>query len=287
MRIGELARRTGVSVERLRAWERRYGLLEPARSEGGYRLYASADEARVRRMTTLIAAGQSAAEAARDALTAPVEARAGRPRGVGVEAQSYVGELVGRLQDALDDFDAAAAHAAIDSLLAIMSVEAFVGDVVIPYLQELGKRWERGSATVAQEHFASNILRGRLLGLTRDWDGRGDPAVVLACVPGELHDLGLLIFGLLVARRGWRVTFLGADTPLDTVRATALDLRPAQVVLASFSAARFAACLDDVRDVAQVVRVGVAGAAEPADIEAAGAYALPGDIVEAARALAA
>jgi DNA-binding transcriptional MerR regulator len=285
MRIGELAKRTGVSVELLRAWERRYGLLRPARSESGYRLYSSDDEARVRRTTARIAAGQSAAEAARDAAGEPVERADAPPADSG--PPSFVDERVRAMRTALDAFDAPAAHAAIDGLLAAMSVEAFVDAVVIPYLHELGDRWERGDASVAQEHFASNLLRGRLLALARDSDRRGAPAALLACLPGELHDLGLVIFGLLIARRGWQVTFLGADTPLDTVRLAAETLRPALVVLASRDADRFPAWADDIRAVAAIAPVALAGGAEPADATATGARLLPSDIVEAARALVA
>ena len=73
IRIGELAQRAGVSPELLRAWEHRYGLVQPARSPGGFRLYSVSDEARIRRMTRLIADGLSAADAARQALTGEEE----------------------------------------------------------------------------------------------------------------------------------------------------------------------------------------------------------------------
>src|SRR4051794_32102689 len=109
MRIGELSRRTGVSPELLRAWEQRYGLLRPTRSEGGYRLYSREDEDRVRRTRALIADGLSAAEAAR---LAAVEHQPGA-----ADAPPAVERLAASLRAALDDFDAAAGHAAIDQLL--------------------------------------------------------------------------------------------------------------------------------------------------------------------------
>ena len=208
LRIGELARRTGVSPELLRAWEHRYGLLQPSRSAGGFRLYSPADEARVRRMTRLIADGVSAAEAARQAHTADQAPPAPEP--------PIVDQLADQLRTALDRFDGAGAHAALDRLLGSVSVDAVVADVVLPYLRDLGDRWAAGRASVAQEHFASHLLRGRLLAIARDWDRGDGPALLLACLPGEAHDLGLLIFGILAARSGWRVTFLGADTPIDT-----------------------------------------------------------------------
>ena len=89
---------------------------------------------------------------------------------------------------------------------------------MLPYLRELGERWERGDASIGQEHFATGILRGRLLGLARGWGARArGPHALLACAPGEHHELGLIAFGLGLRDRYWRITYLGPDTPLDTV----------------------------------------------------------------------
>src|SRR4051794_5968406 len=199
MRIGELSRRTGVTPELLRAWEQRYQLLRPSRSSGGFRLYSSSDEARVRRTTALIAEGLSAGEAARLAATgSAVEQVSERP---------LVADLATRLQQALDAFDAAAAHGALDRLFSAVSVEFALAEVLIPYLHDLGARWAAGEATVAQEHFASNLVRSRLVGLAQDWGAGGSSTSVAACLPGEAHDLGLVMLGLLMARRGWQVTF--------------------------------------------------------------------------------
>jgi DNA-binding transcriptional MerR regulator len=277
IRIGELARRTGVSPELLRAWETRYGLLQPTRSAGGFRLYSAADEVRIRRMTHLIGDGLSAAEAARQALSGEVaEPGGGRP---------VVEELAEELRTALDRFDGAGAHAALDGLLASVSIDAVLADVVLPYLRELGDRWAAGRASVAQEHFASNLLRGRLLALARDWDSGTGPALLLACLPGEAHDLGLVAFGILAARRGWRVTLLGADTPLDTVRASVRALAPRLVVLVATDAALLAAHADELRELAAATPMAIGGVGDATVLERLGATALPADIVDAARSL--
>src|SRR5688500_14262667 len=114
LRIGELARRSGVSTDLLRAWERRYGLLEPTRTASGYRLYSADDEARVRAMRTHRAQGLSAAEAAGLARGATAPATAdGAPA-----------DLAGALWSALDSFDDAGAQAAFDRLVAALSIEA-------------------------------------------------------------------------------------------------------------------------------------------------------------------
>ena len=280
MRIGELSRRTGVSPELLRAWEQRYGLLRPSRSPGGFRLYSPADEERVRRTKALIAEGLSAAEAARQAAAAPTRQPAAVP-----EARPLVGDLAAHLRRALDGFDAVAAHAVLDRLFAAVSVELAITEVLIPYLHDLGARWETGEITVAQEHFASNLIRGRLLGLARDWGTGGSASAVLACLPGEAHDLGLICFGLLIARRGWRITFLGADTPFDTLETSRRRLRPSLVVLATSDADLFHRHTAAIAELAATPTVAVAAPVDEPAVRETGAEPLAHDIPAAAAAI--
>jgi DNA-binding transcriptional MerR regulator len=262
LRIGELSRRVGVSDHVLRAWERRYGLLKPVRSAGGFRLYSEADEGRVRRMQAHLAGGLSAAEAARAALGEDRgdAAAADGSASVAVERHEGLADRAGALALALDELDEPAAQAVFDRLLSDFTVETVLRDVVMPYLQELGERWERGSVTVAQEHFASNLLRGRLASLARGWGHGHGPRAVLACPPGERHDLALLVFGIALNRNGWRVGYLGADTPLEELINTAVDTSADLVVLAAATPERFAGLTEDLTRLAGVVPLAVAGA---------------------------
>lgn len=281
MQIGELARRTGVSPELLRAWEQRYGLLRPERSPGGFRLYSADDEERVRRTAALIAQGVSAAEAARLARTGP---GASAPEQTEPDG-SLVAALAAELRGALDRFDTGGATDALDRLFGTVSVDYAITQVLIPYLHELGERWAAGTASVAQEHFASQLVRGRLLGVAAEW-GVGNPeSVVLACLPGEAHDLGLVMFGLLLVRRGWRVTFLGADTPMDTLAASVPVLRPSLVVLGTYDADRFRANREAVARLAAMTRVAMFGQLEPDEVTQVGAELLVNDIARAAENL--
>jgi DNA-binding transcriptional MerR regulator len=262
LRIGELSRRVGVSDHVLRAWERRYGLLKPVRSAGGFRLYSEADEGRVRRMQAHLAGGLSAAEAARAALgeDGAGAAAADGSAAAAVERHEGLADRAGALALALDELDEPAAQAVFDRLLSDFTVETVLRDVVMPYLQELGERWERGSVTVAQEHFASNLLRGRLASLARGWGHGHGPRAVLACPPGERHDLALLVFGIALNRNGWRVGYLGADTPLEELINTAVDTAADLVVLAAATPERFAGLTEDLTRLASVVPLAVAGA---------------------------
>jgi DNA-binding transcriptional MerR regulator len=255
LRIGALSRRVGVSPELLRAWEQRYGLLQPSRSAGGFRLYSTADEARVQSMQRHLGAGLSAAEAARLALAETVVVEAERRDGPARLAQWSTD-----LRAALDRFDEPAAHAALDRLLAAFRVQTVLRDVVIPYLSELGRRWERGEASVAQEHFASNLLRGRLLGLARGWAEATGPRAVLACAPGEFHDLPLISFGLALAARGWSITYLGPDTPIATIKEALGGREHPLVVISAITPERFLAVQDELTELAGDLRLALAGA---------------------------
>jgi MerR family transcriptional regulator, light-induced transcriptional regulator len=253
LRIGELSRRVGVSPELLRAWELRYGLLQPSRSAGGFRLYSSADEERIKRMRAFQTQGLSAAEAARLALESMAAA----------ETLAGGGEVAldrDPLARALERFDEPAAQEAFDRALSAFSIESLLRDLVIPYLRDLGERWEADTVTVAQEHFASNFLRGRLLGLARGWGQGGGPLAILACAPGELHDLPLIAFGLALRAHGWRIAFLGPDTPLGTLADTAAKLEPRLVVVSATSASKLARVRDELATLAGSTPLALAGA---------------------------
>jgi DNA-binding transcriptional MerR regulator len=253
VRIGELARRTGVSPELLRAWEQRYRLLQPTRTPGGFRLYSAGDEARVQRMQSLVSGGLAAAQAARLILSG------GEPAPRTAASATILDEEAANLTASLDRLDEQAANTALDRLFSAYTIEMVLQDVVIPYLHRLGKRWEAGEISVAQEHFASNLLRGRLLGLAQGWGQGHGPGAILACVPGEHHELGLLAFGVALRRRGWRITYLGTDSPIGAVTDIARSLAPAVVVLLSMHPDNF---LDHARQIKQLtnqVQVMIAG----------------------------
>ncbi len=245
LRIGELSQRVGVSPELLRAWENRYGLISPARSPGGYRLYSHQDEIRVRRMQEHMARGLSAAQAAlaaseRGSIAASDAAPAGAMSG-----------LIDHLAGALERFDESAAQEVLDRLFASFSLETLIRDAILPFLRHLGDEWEAGRLTVAQEHFASGTVRARLLGLARNWDRGVGPRAVLATPPGELHDLGLIAFGLALRHHGWRITYLGGDTPIGSIQDTVDAIDSDVVVMSAVTPRRF---LDQSLGIARLAR---------------------------------
>jgi DNA-binding transcriptional MerR regulator len=271
LRIGELSKRVGVSPELLRAWERRYGLLRPARSAGGLRLYSPADVERVALMQHHLAEGLAAAEAAALAARQAVDEEAAR-------TALRPATIREELSEALEAFDEPRAQAILDRLLALATLDTVLSEVVVPYLRELGERWERGEVSVAQEHFASSVVRGRLLGLARGWGLGLGPTAVLAGLPGEQHDLGLIAFGLALRSRGWRIVYLGPDSPIDTVSEVSRRIEPSLVVLNAVSGERVRPVLPKLRALARRHAVALGGsAAEDDTLEKSGILALTGD----------
>jgi MerR family transcriptional regulator, light-induced transcriptional regulator len=284
LRIGELSRRVGVSAELLRAWERRYGLLQPERSAGGFRLYSDADEQRVRRMRELLGRGLSAAQAARVALTASEEPEA-EPTGGG--AADALESAASRLSSALDELDETRANVTLDRVFALFTLDTVVREILLTYLHELGERWARGEVSVGQEHFASNVIRARLLALARGWGQGSGPRAVLACAPGELHDLPLICLGLALRARGWTITFLGPDTPVASVAEAAREVEPAVVVVSAARRELLAAAIDELSALGLGSRLAIAGAGADAELaERAGALLLVDDPVTEAERLA-
>jgi MerR family transcriptional regulator, light-induced transcriptional regulator len=282
LRIGQLSRRVGVSPDVLRAWERRYGVLRPQRSRSGQRLYTSADEQRVRQMLQHMDRGYSAAVAARLAAAETPAAAAtdsAAPRGRTADLAALGGEL----RAALLALDEARAEDAFDRLLAAYALDTVLREVVLPFLEGLGEGWARGAVTVGQEHFATAVVAGRLHALARGWDAGVGPRAVLACPSDERHELGLLAFALALRGRGWRVCYLGADTPTVAIASVAERLDADLVVVAAALAEPLVGAADELAGLAAVRRMCLGGrGATPALAARIGAQKLPADPIVAA-----
>ncbi|MBM6403068.1 MerR family transcriptional regulator [Phycicoccus sp. CSK15P-2] len=290
MRIGELAARTGVSTHVLRAWESRYGLLSPSRSPGGYRLYGADDERRVREVLGLRDQGVSAMEAARQVLAAERAGAGSLDEPVGVDDERGRSEtsglradpplLVTQLLDAVTALDEDRAHAVLDTAFLDRSVESAIVDVLVPFFVKVGEQWELGRIGIAQEHFASSLVRRRLGALSMTWGLGTGPVAVLACPPGEFHDIILLSFGVLLGRSGWRIRYLGPDTPIASLSSAADLTRPDAVVIASRRPSSFRGHAKSLRAMAEKHPVWLAGrGTTPRVLDEIGAQHLGPDLV--------
>ena len=228
LNIAALARRTGVPADTLRKWESRYGVLRPERTSGGQRRYTDVDIARVDWLRARLDEGYRIGEAA--ALLG----------GVDVETGRTPGEFRRALYDATVAGDADAIGTLLDRGFAVFSVEQMLLRVVTPALERVGDGWESGEISVAHEHLVSAAVRARLE--LRLADSRGDVrgVAVLACVPGERHELGLMMLGVLLRADGWQVAYLGADAPLKDAVALAGELDASLLALSATARSRVA-----------------------------------------------
>ncbi|MTV26742.1 MerR family transcriptional regulator [Nitriliruptoraceae bacterium ZYF776] len=231
LRIGEVSRRTGVAVPTLRAWERRYGLLAPARTDGGHRLYSEFDVDRVRAMQRLLDEGWSAAAAAREVLRVPSNVTRLAPSDDPPASGGAAADLVARLEAAIDAFDAPAADALVDDVFARFDVPRGLDEVLLPVLRRVGDGWQDDPRVIAREHFATNTLRPRLHRLLRASARTASRECVAAAPEGEEHDLGLLASAVVAADAGWRVHYLGARTPTAALERAVAELDPDVVLV--------------------------------------------------------
>jgi len=212
LRIGEVSLRTDVAVATLRAWERRYALLRPARTAGGHRLYSEQDVARVREMSRLMSEGWAASAAARQASGAAVAATTDAAATERDREQGASG-LRQALTRAIDSMDAAAINAVVDDTFARFEIAPALDEVLLPVIRDLGDGWEDDAGVVAREHLATHTLRPRLHRLIRTHGRDGRRVLVAAAPEHEEHDFGLLAGAAIASDAGWRVHYLGARTP--------------------------------------------------------------------------
>jgi methylmalonyl-CoA mutase cobalamin-binding subunit len=234
-------------------------------------------------MKLLLAEGTSASEAAQQVLRGPAAAVEAP-----IPAPALLEQRIGALRAALLSYDETEAHRSIDRLLMEFDAETVMRSVFLPALREIGQLWAQGQLTVAQEHFASHLIRRRLGGMARGWEDGSGLRALLACPPDEEHDIPLLMFGIALGNRGWRITFLGARTPTDDLVRAVDSVRPAVVVVASPDPLGLAAMSACLRKISKFARVAIAGAGASQPLaDACGGMLLSGDPVSAANEIAA
>jgi len=227
LNIAALSRRTGVAPDTLRKWEQRYHILRPSRTAGGQRRYDERDVARVEWLCERLSEGYRISEAA--TLLGSIDVAPTRaPR-----------DQLASMLAAVGAGDVAGVGQLIDQAFALQGVDVTLDEILRPLLDEIGDRWAAGDLTVAEEHLVSEAVRSRLGHLLADAGGGVRGSAVLACAPGEEHELGLMMLAIALRRDGWRVVYLGADTPFgDAVDlAERVDARLVAISLADESRA--------------------------------------------------
>jgi DNA-binding transcriptional MerR regulator len=277
---------TGVNTVTIRAWERRYGLIQPARTPSGHRLYTRTHVDLINRIVALLDRGIPVSRV-REALAARAEAL----EQVAPSAEPW-NRYLGRMIAGIERFQEAALEATYNEALALYPLDLVTRHLLLPLLEALGRRWQTAEGSVAEEHFFGVYLRNKLG--ARFHHRRplmSGPTLLCACLPGEQHELGLLLFALSAHDAGMRCVLLGANLPLNELPIPARRAEVQAIVLSSSMLPMESVLHDDlpalVRAVAVPVFVGGLTSVTQRDaIVAAGANALGSDIPTGVRRLA-
>lgn len=209
--IKAVAQATGLTVETLRAWERRYEIVVPTRDAGGRRVYRAEDVLRLRRLREATERGHSIGRLAGlsdDSLARLLDDPADR------QERAASNAFVERILDAAQRFRSADCEQTLTLAVAMLPPPRLVREVLQPLLREVGNRWHRGEFAISQERLVSTVVRRHVALMLDAYDrtARRGP-IVFATLPGERHELGLLTSAMVCASRGFRVHYLGPDLP--------------------------------------------------------------------------
>lgn len=250
--IKAVVQATGISPSTLRAWERRYNMCQPQRSESGYRLYSDRDVAVIRWLKAQVDAGMSisqavswlqsiidkveAGEAASVALPDPggraTEAMAIQPP-TRHDIQNFA-TLQERLMKSLLAFQEEAAEQVLAQAFALYPVEHVGEHLVMPTLVDIGEQWHRGELSITREHYATNYLIQRLAAILRTVpNATGGPVVWIGCAPGELHEIGAMLLSIYLRRAGYIVRYLGQNLPVEDLVAEVKSVQPGMVIFSA------------------------------------------------------
>jgi len=233
--IGALARASGIAVDTLRTWERRYGYPAPERKPSGHRVYPVSSVPRLRRIAEALARGHRAGEVlpASDAALSSLLGAGPAKHAPAVSPPARPDDLLA----AVVALDAERLTRALTADWGRLGPLEFLEGRVAPLVHEVGEAWADGRLEIRHEHFLAERVGDLLRALRLPFDERAaGPSVVLASLPGERHALGLQMAALLLATTGCRVLFLGTEVPVAELISLAKD-RHARAVGVSVSLA--------------------------------------------------
>jgi len=204
LNIAAVAQRTGVAPDTLRKWERRYGVLHPRRTPGGQRRYDDLDVSRVEWLRDRLTEGIRIGAAA--ALLEPTD----------TDSAETPAELCEALIAAAREGRPTHLHGLIEQTFLLHPFVVAIDEVVVPALRGVSDAWESDAEAIAEEHLLSEAVRSRLERMLSDRRAGVRGKAVLACAPGERHELGLLAVAVMLQSDGWLVAYLGADAPAES-----------------------------------------------------------------------
>jgi DNA-binding transcriptional MerR regulator/methylmalonyl-CoA mutase cobalamin-binding subunit len=210
--IRTVANLTGINPVTLRAWERRYNLITPRRTPKGHRLYTEHDVELIKQVLELLDQGISISQ-----VKPLLEQSPGQQHGTALaETGDVWKDYQQKMLSAVERFDEHVLDSTYNDALSLYPVDVVNQRLVSPLLRIIGEHWKERETGIAEEHFFSVYLRNKLGSRIHHLNQRSSgPLLLLACLPGEYHEIGLLLFALATVNFGYRVLVLGSNTPLD------------------------------------------------------------------------
>jgi DNA-binding transcriptional MerR regulator/methanogenic corrinoid protein MtbC1 len=244
--IRVVSKKTGLSVHVIRAWEKRYGAVNPRRTPRGQRLYSKSE---IERLTVLAAAvrggwsigsvvrlsGEELDKAVKETETAPAGSGPAAPGETAPAARGGAAAetILAACMKAVENLDDGALSDALFRGSVELGKTALIDDVIVPLMRLIGEAWREDSIRILHEHAASAVVRSYLGGLLTAKDTRATaPCAVAATLSGELHELGAIVAAVAATTVGWRVRYLGPNTPADEI-VRAAEITGSRAVLIS------------------------------------------------------
>lgn len=252
--VKAVSHQTGIAAATLRAWERRYGVPSPPRTDSGYRLYSARDVAIIRWLKSQIENGMSISQAVhllRSLESQSADGRAGEPAAERLQpdAPASYQRLHDEIVAGAAEFDEAHIEYALAEAFSLFLVEEVCLHLIQPALVTLGEKWHLGEINVSVEHFATNIMRRKLLALmSASPPVSREERIVSGCAPGEYHELGILMISLFLRRRGYEVIYLGQNIAAARFQEMLMKTQPDLLLLSASGLVAAANLLDVVEE---------------------------------------
>lgn len=262
-RIHRVSKLTGLSKDVIRVWERRFGLLKPTRGANRYRNYSDEDVMMLRYLKEQLDGGASIGELAklgREELV--TRARANTPRVAVVE--NMFGKLLRELVSTLNPLDRVAFERRLNGAVAVVPFDEALHGILLPLQEQVGQLWHDGHVGIAVEHYVTNQIQQKIFSAMNQLPvAEFGATIVVACPPGEEHDIAALAVAYQCRVRGCRVYYLGANVPIAALVKLCHDVKP-DLTIISFPIVRAEDKAADpiqavVQDVSPVSDVAVGG----------------------------
>lgn len=224
-----IANLTGINPVTLRAWERRYGLIQPQRTAKGHRLYTTQDIERIHRVLALLQQGIAISQVAH-LLDNNIEIEAAPVDDTGNDIWTSYQQ---RMLASIETYDEALLDELYNDALSLYPDDLINTRLSTPLLRQLGQHWKETPDGIAREHFFTLYLRNKLGSRIQHTNLRSKgPLLLISCLPGELHEVGMLFFAVNAVSHGYRVLLLGANIPLEQLPAV-INQRPCNAIVLS------------------------------------------------------